>query len=244
MGRVSGTRPLRIRKANQHAPISLGHGGGRINRGPLGAAAPIESDAVIAGLALPLTIETRWLFFAAVDASVNGVPTNRGMIHSLPFHFASLAWPWSIISLVRRSNPFPHAENSPAPFSTSALGLWRARSTRSRHCTSKGDPIDSLVYGTGSESIEGTKRPTSRSFSSRTSGPGSDSSQSTEVAIDTLSAFAAVLTPGCDEAIIDQTPTPSIQAHRGVGRRCAREKLCPAIVVAMTDACSLSAGNN
>lgn len=187
---------------------------------------------------MSLAIETRGFFFAAVDASVSGVPTNRGMADSLPFHFASLAWPWSIISLVRRSNLFPHAANSPASFSTSALGLWRARSTRSRHCTSKGDPIDSLVYGTGGESIEGRKHPMSRSFSSRTSGPGSDSSQSTEVVIDSLSAFATVLTPGCNEAIINQTPTPTIQAHRGVGRRCARENLCPATAVAMTDACS------
>lgn len=170
-------------------------------------------------------------------------PTNRGMFDALPFHFASLAWPWSIISLARRSNPFPHAANSPASFSTSALRFWRARSTRSRHCTSKEDPIDSLVYGTGGESIDGKERPMSRSFSSRTSGPGSDSSQSTEVAIDSLSAFATVLPPGCDEAIIDQTPTPSIQAHRGVGGRCARENLCPATAVARC-LFSLSAGEN
>jgi hypothetical protein len=43
-------------------------------------------------------------------------------------------------------------------------------------------------------------------------------------AIDSLPAFAIVLTPGRDETIIDQTPTPSIQAHRGVGGRCARGK--------------------
>lgn len=43
-------------------------------------------------------------------------------------------------------------------------------------------------------------------------------------AIDSLPAFATVLTPSRDETIIDQTPTPSIQAHRGVGGRCARGK--------------------
>jgi hypothetical protein len=33
-----------------------------------------------------------------------------------------------------------------------------------------------------------------------------------------------VLPPSSDETIIDQTPTPSRQAHRGVGGRCARDK--------------------
>ena len=187
---------------------------------------------------MPLAIETRGFFFAAVVIPLLVELTNRWMVSPLPFHFASLAWPWSIISVVRRNNPFPHPANSPASFSTSALGLWRARSTRSRHCTSKGEPIDSLVYGAGGESIEEKKRLMLRAFSSRTSEPSSDSSQSTQIVTDSLSAFATVLTPGCDEAIIDQTPTPSIQAHRGVGGRCARGNLCPVTAVAMTDACS------
>lgn len=53
-------------------------------------------------------------------------------------------------------------------------------------------------------------------------------SRGTQVAIGSLSASATVLTPSSDETIIDQTPTPSRQAHRGVGGRCARNNQGPA----------------
>jgi hypothetical protein len=63
-------------------------------------------------------------------------------------------------------------------------------------------------------------------------------SQNKRVAIDSLAAFTTVLAPSCDETIIDETPTPSIQAHRGVGGRCARGKKGSALAVAIADACS------
>lgn len=47
------------------------------------------------------------------------------------------------------------------------------------------------------------------------------------LAIDSLSASRIVLSPGSNETIIDQTPTPSVQAHRGVGVICAKDDRSP-----------------
>ena len=60
------------------------------------------------------------------------------------------------------------------------------------------------------------------------------SSQGTQDAIGSLFASRTVLTPSGDETIVDQAPTPSRQGHRGVGGRCAQQRLQnPAATAAM-----------
>ena len=60
----------------------------------LGSPVPIQSNTVIAGLALPLAIEAIGLFFAAESVPVS---TNRmacaWVVFHIPLDFATFAWP-------------------------------------------------------------------------------------------------------------------------------------------------------
>lgn len=52
-----------------------------------------------------------------------------------------------------------------------------------------------------------------------------DTDHSRGAQIESLSATGTVMTPGSNETKIYQTPTPSRQAHRGMGGRCALKEL-------------------
>jgi hypothetical protein len=135
----------------------------------------------------------------------------------LPFHLASFAGPRRVLAALKFTSlgwTYQH------PFRLRRLGSG-APGLRGRgmapQTRARGERKDKR--GSNLPQVS-TSRPAMQQYLISPS----ECNSRTTTAIGSLSAPAAVLPPSSDETIIDQTPTPSRQAHRGVGGRCARDE--------------------